>query len=57
MLNRILFVVILLLTTMYGSQAGSVVTAQSPPSKTDLTVEWIFSDEGRRGGSLRKNVR
>jgi dipeptidyl-peptidase 4 len=45
MLTRILIVVVVLTTLLVTSQA------QAPP-KTNLTLEWIFSDEGRRVASL-----
>lgn len=51
MLTRILSLALVLLS-LFWSAAFNVVTAQPSPSKTNLTVEWIFSDEGRRVASL-----
>jgi hypothetical protein len=54
MLNRILSLAVVL-TAVLASPAGKGATAQTP-SKTNLTVEWIFSDEGRSVASLPSSV-
>ncbi len=51
MIARIFFLAAILVATL-GALA---VTAQTP-TKTALTVEWIFSDEGRRVASLPSSV-
>jgi dipeptidyl-peptidase-4 len=54
MLTRILSFAVVL-TAMFATPAGKGATAQAP-SKTNLTVEWIFSDEGRSVASLPSSV-
>lgn len=50
MLTRILSFT-LLLSAILATMSGLAATAQTP-SKTNLSVEWIFSDEGRTVASL-----
>jgi len=49
---RILSLVALLLSAIFGMPAA---TAQTP-TRTPLTVEWIFGDEGRQVASLPSHV-
>src|SRR5687767_15859308 len=51
MLNRILFIVLALTVSL----TTSAINAYSQP-QSSLTLEWIFSDEGRAVGSVPSHV-